>query len=183
MASQTDSIVDLLGKGYTPSTIARMLECSTSLVSQVQKENADRIEQIASDARMVAVLQDDMMDDIEATLLMKLQALAAIETDSTKVLKMFQTINTAKRRSRGEGQLTQIQNNVTNNIAQLQLPATLGNRVQFVTSSRNEVIEIEGRSIVSASNTQIMDELRALQDAGRTTAADRELQDVQLITK
>jgi predicted transcriptional regulator len=161
-ASSTDMIVDLLGKGYNTSAIARILEITPSAVSQVATTHEAEIAEISADFRMAAVAQDNAMDDIEGILIAKLTALAALETDSNKVLNMFKTINTAKRRSRGEGAVPGMGNvTITQNTVQLHLPAhTAAKAVEYVVNPQNEVVQVEGRNIVTAGNKQVADQMQ-----------------------
>ena len=171
-ASNTRMIVDLLGKGYAVSDVARILEVTPSAVSQVATAHAIEIDNISADYRMAAVAQDMALDEIEGMLVEKLKALAAIETDSTKVLKMFQTINISKRRSRGEGSAQPVHStNITQNVVHLTLPAHVANKaVEYIVNPNNEVVQVAGRNIITATNKQVAEQMQAFVAKNRAEA-------------
>jgi ribosomal 50S subunit-recycling heat shock protein len=98
----------------------------------------------------------DSLDAIEEMVLTKIKATIPLETDLMKLTKVLHVVNSAKRRSKGEGMPAA--GNVTINnqqVVSLQLPKHLRKQVEYTTNPQNEVVEINGKCLSIASNKQV----------------------------
>ena len=81
-----------------------------------------------------------------------------------KLLKIFQTLNAAKRRSEGEGKPNTTTTIHAEKVVQLNLPARmLKHQAQptFETNTNNEVIRVGSTDMATATNTQVLAQLQA----------------------
>lgn len=170
MSSKAKYIIDLLGKGYTPKATAKLLDVSPSLVSQVAAENLDAIEDKKSDVQMLSLAKDQELDEIEDMLLQKVRALAALESDSMKVLRMWEAISKAPRVSRKVDQ--PLVDNKNTNIVQLVLSETAQQKVEYVVNPQNDVVEVNGRTMVTASSKQAVDMMHDMLKSKKQEAFD-----------
>lgn len=170
MSSKAKYIIDLLGKGYTPKATAKLLDVSPSLVSQVAAENLDAIEDKKSDVQMLSLAKDQELDEIEDILLQKVRALAALESDSMKVLRMWEAISKAPRVSRKVDQ--PLVDNKNTNIVQLVLSETAQQKVEYVVNPQNDVVEVNGRTMVTASSKQAVDMMHDMLKSKKQEAFD-----------
>lgn len=170
MSSKAKYIIDLLGKGYTPKATAKLLDVSPSLVSQVAAENLDAIEDKKSDVQMLSLAKDQELDEIEDMLLQKVRALAALESDSMKVLRMWEAISKAPRVSRKVDQ--PLVDSKNTNIVQLVLSETAQQKVEYVVNPQNDVVEVNGRTMVTASSKQAVDMMHNMLKSKKQEAFD-----------
>lgn len=170
MSSKAKYIIDLLGKGYSQKATAKLLDVSPSLVSQVATENLDAIEEKKSDVQMLSLAKDQELDEIEDMLLQKVRALAALESDSMKVLRMWEAISKAPRTSRQVDQ--PVVDNKNTNIVQLVLSDTAQKRVEYVVNPQNDVVEVNGRTMVTASSKQAVDMMHEMLKSKKQEAFD-----------
>lgn len=174
--SQVEQVVEFLSKSYTDEDCLHILpELTPELLLQVKEQNAEVILRGMQDYYLVSKFNDDAMDRIEAAALEKLELSIALEVDPMKILKVFQTINTAKRRSLGEGQNTPstIINNETK-IVQIQMPVRMLSHSpdDFETNSNNEVIRVGKTLMVTATNVQVLEQLKSRQKLNLEEAYD-----------
>lgn len=149
----TQIAIEMLGKGFTQAECVRVLGVTASAISQVATNHADKIAALQAESSEASQLADSKLDKLEMMLVDKLEKMIPLEGDAMKVTKMFATINAAKRRSKGEGQSTTVNHNT---VVQLELPAHLVERqVQYQTNAQNEVIQVEGRDIITASSKAV----------------------------
>jgi hypothetical protein len=140
-------IKELLGSGLNAETVASAVGCEVSYISQLLSD-----EQFASDVsslRTVALTaysrRDETINGMEDKIISKLAAI--IEDDGfykpKDLLAAFAIVNKAQRRG---SPLTHTGNTITN-IVQLSLPTQIVK--QFTTNRMNEVIEVEGQTMVT----------------------------------
>lgn len=174
--SQVEQVVEFLSKSYTDADCLHIMpELTSELLLQVKEQNAETILRGMRDYYLVSRFNDDAMDRIEAMALEKLELTLALEVDPRVVLNVFTKINAAKRRSLGEGQNTPstIINNETK-IVQIMMPARMLNHSQqdFETNSNNEVIRVGKTLMVTATNVQVLEQLKSRQKLALEDAYD-----------
>lgn len=139
-----------LAKGFSAAQIANGLSMSESAVSQLITEYQI---QVGASSKKAAQL-DDMYDNLEhkaATLMEK--ALAVCELDPLRLSAVLTRLNSLKRRSYGEGQ--GVTGGAAGALVALQLPQQAPRVPAVVLSQRNEIVEIEGRTIATVDRNQL----------------------------
>lgn len=142
-----DQIKELLGSGLGPEVVSAAVGCDISYVSQLLSDEAFANE-VAS-LRTIALAsyskRDESINTIEDKLIKLLGA--AVDDNSfykpRDLLQAFTVLNSAKRR----GSQNLGTGNTVNNIVQLTLPESVVRR--FTTNRTNEVIEVEGQTMVT----------------------------------
>jgi hypothetical protein len=162
--STTTQVVEFLSKGYTDEDCFHILPHLTeSALLEIKNSHAESILRGMRDYYLVSKFNDDAMDRIEAMALEKLEMALSLEVDPVKILKVFQTVNAAKRRSLGEGQSA---GNTTivkeQKVVQIQMPARMLEHTakDFETNKNNEVIRVGNTHMVTATNTQVLEQLK-----------------------
>lgn len=157
--------IELLGDGHSQVAVARALGLSESRISQLMEEEnfatavaSRRFEKLKKYNEL-----DRKYDQLEATALDKLEkALPLVSiTAPEKLVKIISTLNGAKRRGQDSDPSQTINHNT---IVNLTLPTQVVNR--FTTAPQtNEVVEIDGKPLVTVSPTKIVEthETRAKQ--------------------
>lgn len=145
----------MLSKNISQVEVARIVGCTASAVSQVATKYASQIQNSCALATASGDVMEDAMDRIESQLLEKIERTLPLETDLMKITRMFQVVNGAKRRSKGEG-LNGGNFTIDNRkVVQLNLPAHMMKQVQYTTNEQNQVVEINGRNLSIASTKAI----------------------------
>ena len=103
MERGTKIAIEMLGKGLSQVEVSRILGCTESAISQVVTSYSEQISELAVTANAVTASLDEQMEQIEHLLVEKIRNAIPLETDVMKLARLFQTINGAKRRSKGEG--------------------------------------------------------------------------------
>ncbi len=146
----------MLSKNIPQAEVARILNCTPSAVSQVAATYATKIAEASTLSTTSTEVMEDSMDRIENKLLEKIENTLPLETDLMKLTKMFQVVNGAKRRSKGEGHVGAGNVTVDNRkVVQLNLPAHMQRQVEYTTNNQNQVVEINGRNLSIASTKSI----------------------------
>lgn len=144
-------IQDALARNFQPEQIALGLGISASAVSQLISTHNIKV---GGHSKKSADL-DDAFDDLEALAARKLKtALAVCELDPVKLSAVLARVNGLKRRSQGEGQGVLGGSHAA--LVQLQLPENLGRNVNVIVSPRNEIVEIEGRTIATIDKQNLV---------------------------
>ena len=146
--------LQLLGQGVSPSQAAAALGVSESQISQYLSDEDFAAELAAQRASATAedLAYDEKLDRVEEEFLGRIEQKAAF-ANLQQSLQAFKILNVAKRRkdsriaptSTGGGTIV----NITIPIAVIP---------QYITNSKNEIVEVEGKTMVSASPKQL-DEL------------------------
>jgi hypothetical protein len=155
MQAQTSRTVqyiqDALARNFQPEQIAMGLGISPSAVSQLISTHNIKV---GGHSKKSADL-DDAFDDLEALAAKKLKtALAVCELDPLKLSIVLSRVNGLKRRSQGEGQ--GVLGGAQAALVQLQLPENLSKSVNVIVSPRNEIVEIEGRTIATIDKQNLV---------------------------
>lgn len=155
MQKSTEIVVGLLEKGLSPTEIANIVGCSCSAISQIKEKYKERIDVALADRDSSISFQDSKLDQLEQQLIERMEQSVGFEMDPMKLTKMFQVVNNAKRRSKGEGRTPAVvqQNNVVHlNVGHYHKHDTAP---KYTVSPRNEVVAVDGRNLTVATSKQI----------------------------
>lgn len=137
-------IEQALSKGFSAAQIANGLSMSESAVSQLISSYNIKV---GGSSKKAAEL-DDIYDDLEhKTAALMGKALAVCELDPVRLSVVLSRLNAMKRRSYGEGQ--GVTGGAAGALVALQLPQQVNRAPDVTLSSRNEIVEIEGRTIAT----------------------------------
>jgi predicted transcriptional regulator len=143
-------IEQALSKGFTAAQIANALHSTESAVSQlISTYNIS----VGKSSKKAAAL-DDIYDNLEhkaADLLGK--SLAVCELDPVRLSMVLSRLNSLKRRSYGEGHGAV--GGAAGALVSLQLPQQVARAPQVSLSARNEIIEIDGRTIATIDRNRL----------------------------
>lgn len=150
-------IVEFLSKGFSLTQVSQICGCSISWVSEVAETCAEEI----AVTRALVTIQKQAIDNnynlLEEAVLERLQTVLPFETNTGVLIKALQVLNGAKRRSEGETAGTS-QTTVINQ-AVLVMPERFVRQqdraAEIVVNGNNEIVEIEGRPLLSASANSI----------------------------
>lgn len=139
------TVVHYLVQGIPTSQIAAAVGCDESYISQL-KADPEIQSQIAAQSAAATVRDSDFDETLERA---EELALGKIEkslqfANMGQALSAFRILNTARRRKDGPV----VNGGVTVNVT-LTLPANALPR--YVTNSNNEIVEVEGKTLVSAT--------------------------------
>lgn len=162
--SAKESALELLAQGIAPGQVAESIGVEASYISQLMSDE-DFLTQLQE--RKSASTQEDLdydkkLDRVEGEFLSKIEEKSRF-ANLQQSLQAFKVINGAKRRkdSRTAPAGTQIGVIVTLNLPVSMLP-------QYQTNSKNEIVEVEGKTMVSATPKKL-DEILALRSNGTPT--------------
>lgn len=142
-----DHAITLLAQGISTSQVAAALGCDDSYISQLKAdpEVQQQIAERSAASTIADVKFDDMLERAESLALEKIEKNLPFATLG-QAMAAFRTLNSARRRkdgiaSTGDGGLT-VNVNLT-------LPANAMPR--YVTNAQSEIVEVEGRTMISAT--------------------------------
>jgi predicted transcriptional regulator len=153
MASQdtTDMMIELLGKGYRQVEVARLMDVTESAVAQLAERHRAKIQELRIESTVATRAIDQDVDEAEQLALDRLMKQLAFETDTNKLTRAYSVLNAAKRRtlpmddaSAGASQ-----------VAQVRLPSHLQQNITFVSNTHNQIVQINDKSLSTASNKQV----------------------------
>ena len=171
--SMKNQVAVLAARGLTGAEISRELGVTEGYISQLGSDDeylrklAELQSHQATTAHSVHAKIDNCYDELELSLVETLvsnkDALTmAIASKPALTATMIKVLNGAKRRGSGEGNTSQ-----TDGLAVIQLPSFI---IQQATSlptaqhnSDNEVIEVDGRALVSLGDKALRGQLEELQ--------------------
>ena len=174
MAINKDQIKELLGNGLTPAVVASAVGCEASYISQLLSEEsfanevaAKRTVALAADSK-----RDATIDGIEDSLLSQL---ASVVSDGAffrprDLLSAVAVVNKLQRRGKPING-SAVGSGVVNNIVNISLPTHVSKK--FVTNRANEVIEVEGQTLVTMPAHQLLRELAAKGDGVDRSGAEK----------
>lgn len=150
-----DRILALLGNGVNPSATAAAVGCDPSYITALLKDDAFASEVAArrSTSLMAATERDNKWDSLEDKLLAKLEDLLPFMMRPMEVVKALAAVNSAKRRGVGANESQQV-----TNIVVLQLPSVIKQRFQL--NDRQEVVEVDGRTLLTIDGAQLLKGLK-----------------------
>lgn len=150
-------IIALLGNGVSNAIAASAVGCTESYISQLASdpEIADEIATLRFNNLQAASLRDKEVDTLEDSLLVKLKEVLPLMMRPGEILKAFAVVNAAKRR----GASAPEQTHIANQVIHLMLPKHT--TVSFQLSAVKEIIEVEGRALVTMPSSQLLMEAAA----------------------
>ena len=152
---QSDShkeLQQLLDLGVTQAQAAQVLSITPGRVSQMVAELSGR------PATSEELKYDQKLQGVEESALTKVALTLPLVTDPLKAARIFSILNAAKRRS--DPRETPI--NTQTNIVVLQLPTVVKNKI--TTNPNNEVVQIDGRPLISINSELLLQEYRKEND-------------------
>ena len=168
MASQVERIKNLLGSGLRPEVVATAVGCDASYISQLMSDEnfREQVVELKTKALLADKLRDQEWDDIEAALLTKFKTVLPLMMQPGMIMKALEVANRAKRRGVSAQESTIVNNTVVNlNFPQERV-------VQFQKNTKNEIIEVEDRTIATLPSktaadlaTQLLGNLQTLREA------------------
>ena len=140
-----DRIVEMLGNGIPPANVAIALGCSESLVSQVLSQDGVSEQVTALRAARFAEFaeHDTSIETAESKALKRLDSLIPFITKPAEAARVFGILNGAARKTGAAAGATASPSTVV----QLNLPKAA--QVSFTLTTDKQVIEVEGRSMVT----------------------------------
>ena len=171
--TQLDQILHLLASGLKTSEIATACGCSDSYVSQLKQTHEEQLALIKAEKQNAKVQkqEDDFRFD---TLLERAEQLALERIERNlpmanfgQSMAAFRILNTARRRN----DVNVVSNETVNVTVNLTLPQ---NTVpQYVTNQKNEIIEVEGKTMLSATMAQLPALTKRQESIALTKASER----------
>ena len=158
--SRLESIREALAQGQKQRDIAKQLGVTESAVSQqvkqVKQEAPATGAPAATGAASPAQQIDTAYENVELKLVQRLEQqldTGFLAMNSKELLQAIRTINGTKRRTGAEGlpQGTSITQN--NTMVSLQMPARI--RHQVIKNVNNEIIEVDGKTLLTVDPTQL----------------------------
>lgn len=156
------AVVRYLVQGIPTSQIAAAVGCDESYISQL-KADPEIQTQVATQAAEVTVRDanfDQTLESAEELALNKIERSLQF-ANMGQALSAFRILNTARRRKDGPAVGTSVTVNVS-----LTLPANALPR--YVTNTNNEIVEVEGKTLVSATPRSLDATLAARMGAALT---------------
>lgn len=155
-----EKIIDLAAAGVPNAIIANTVGCDPSYVTQVlgTERAQERVGLARAEKAAQGIEHDAEIETAEKTALEKVLHLLPHQTDLMKVTRVFQVLNAAKR-SNDHGMVSAGQQ--PGSIVTLNLPAVA--QVHFKLTTDQQVIEVEGRSMVPMQSQNVAKRLKELQ--------------------
>lgn len=156
-----DLVLDLLSQGISPVQVAETVGVSESYISQLMGDESFQASVQEHKARMAAedLAHDKRVETIEAKFLDNIEKKAPL-ANLQQSLQAFKILNTAKKRRDGVIQAGGPKAGV---VVQILLPNSIV--PQYVTNRNNEIVEVEGKTMVSIAPKKL-DEIVAARNNG-----------------
>jgi hypothetical protein len=147
-----ERIISLLGTGISPAIAASAVGCSEAYVSQLmsQPEIAERVSALRFESLQAASNHDKKLDSLEDKIVDRLGEALPMMMRPAELLRAAAIINGMKRRGSSAPETVHIQNQIVN----LQIPQHAA--VRFQLSSTKEIVEVDGRSLVTMPASQLL---------------------------
>lgn len=162
MALDKNQVKELLGTGLSNEIVASAVGCDQSYISQLMADPnfANDVIALRTKALQSHNKRDSKLNDLEDILIDKYREV--VDTGAiykpNDILRSLAVINKANRRGVPAQQNVTVQNQVVN----LVLPPILVR--QFVTDRRNEVVEVDGQTLVTMPSSTL---LKTLAERGK----------------
>lgn len=142
-----DHALQLLSQGLQPSVVAATLGVQDSYISQLMSDEdfAAQVEAARVKTSEEDCSYDKKLDKAEEVFLERIEEKSRI-ANLQQSMQAFKILNSAKRR-RDRGVVQNVQNAGT--IVNITMPTILAPR--FVTNSQNEIVEVEGQTMIGAT--------------------------------
>lgn len=170
-----ERIIDFLCHGVPTLQIAAAVGCDPSYVSQIKAEPevAERVAASVSAATVEDIQHDDRMGKVEQLALERIERTIQF-ANFGQALNAFKILNSAERRQRPAA--TNQQAITTNVTVNLTLPSVA--IPNYVRNSKNEIIEVEGKTMISAT-PKSLDAVLAARAAAETPKHLPQITDVE----
>lgn len=159
-----EKAINLLGMGIPGVQVAAALGVSESLVSQLAttEENAARIAELKVKNLSSNTLRDSKLDALEDKLIEKLENSLSMVYKPGDILRMFQVINTAKRRGINSHEIP----SQPTNVVKITIPTVIQQKI--VTNIHNQVVQAGSQELVTMQSKTLMDRYEREQDNVQT---------------
>jgi predicted transcriptional regulator len=166
--ADVNKIIEMVSRGYAQNIVASACGVSDSYISQLlsdpevrEQVSAKRLETLGNRAAT-----DDSVDSLETKALDRLHQLMPMITDPMKALRVYQVANGAKRKTHEPEQAGDKHGTIVN----ITLPEVA--EVHFKLSSRQQVVEVDGRSTATLPSnvlTKRLEDRREQQKSAQIT--------------
>lgn len=149
----------LIGKGLSNTTIAKILNCTEAYIIQLKEDPTlqEAIQKIAARELENQELATPRLVSMRSRLLQKLDDAVDYMHKPMEIIKVLETVEKSLTSEKEREALGAKKNQNVNNVVQLVLPAT--HNFSFTLSTNREVIEVDGRTLQSMSSANIFKEL------------------------
>jgi hypothetical protein len=153
--------ITLLAQGISTSQVAAAIGCDDSYISQLRAdpEVQQQIAEMTATQTLADITFDSMLEQAESLALEKIEKNLPFATLG-QAMAAFRVLNGARRRK--DGVATPGDGSVTVNVS-LTLPANAMPR--YVTNAQSEIVEVDGKTMVSATPKTI-DQILAARSGG-----------------
>lgn len=163
--SARDQIAKFLSLGLSQSEVAAKLSVSPGLVSQIANE--DTIKQKVTEAQLAfldaATERDNRYNELEDELLEKAKKALPMIYKPQDIMRALMAINKAERRGASSQQMAEILSKKDAAVIDLELPERL--KTKLVKSHTREVIEINGRKLITKDSRLLYQDINTLAEA------------------
>jgi transcriptional regulator with XRE-family HTH domain len=155
--SAKDSALSLLAQGIPANQVAETIGVSESYISQLMSEEdfAAQLQTVKVQAAQEDLDYDKRIDKAEEVFLERIESKSAF-ANLQQSLQAFKVLNTAKRRRDSRVQTPGVQ---IGQIVNITVPISV--LPQYKTNAQNEIVEVEGKTMVSASPKRLEEILAA----------------------
>lgn len=157
-----DRAIELLCQGVSTTQVAEAIGVDPSYISQLKADpdTAAKIAEATAKHTIDDVHHDSKMDKIEALALERIERTIGY-ANFGQALAAFKILNGATRR---QEKSTATPQQLTSVVVNLTLPA--GALPNYILNNKNEIVEVEGKAMVSAT-AQSLDQILAAKAAAR----------------
>lgn len=150
-STNREAALELLAKGATATETALTLGVSDGLISQFMSEDdfAAQLATLRFEALKKNNARDEALDELEDQLIKQLKTAASMAIRPMEVSRLFQIVNSAKRRGGSAAPAAQTQQTVV----KLVIPVAIMNR--FAVNSKNQVIEAGDQQLITIQSGNI----------------------------
>lgn len=147
-----DKIVEMLGNNIPPGVVALACGVTQEYVTQLMADENIRAQVVSAKVANVetGVRVDNLIEDLEERALVRLGQVIDYASKPLELVRVFQTLNGAKKRT---GELSGVNQNPTAALVQINISAEAA--MLFKLSSDRQVVEVDGRSMATLPAKQL----------------------------
>jgi hypothetical protein len=140
-----DKIIEMLGRGITPTQVSLAVGCDDSYISQLMSDEniALQVANLRASHFSNYVAQDRELDTAEEEALTRLKHLVPFITKPSEAARVYSVLNAAKRRTADSSAIA----SAPAQTVMLEIPQAA--RVSFTLTVDRQVIEVQGRSMTT----------------------------------
>lgn len=170
MDSRTRTAIQLLGKGNMSQTaIADVLDVTPSAISRLAEHYSAEIAKLKADSMATAQGIDARLDQIETTLLDKIEERIPHENDLRVLAGIYKIANSAHRRGRGEVPTTGEEQGTARLVLNQQF---VQQNIHFVKDTANRISQVGDTKLQTADITAVQQMLADMESTVETTTTD-----------